>query len=329
MTPEVSILIPVYNVEKYILKCLLSITSDHIINKCEIIICNDCTPDNSMQIINQFITDNPNYNIKIIEHKVNKKIAITRQDLLNAASGKYIIFVDSDDWVEPEYISTLYNAAEQTNADITTCNLIRNFSNKKIISSHILSSETNINIQKLISTGLPGYLPCKLLKRSVITDYNIQFDNDLVISEDMLFILKLLFHTKSYYNTNIPLYNYRIISSHSTFSEQKAFERIKCNQKVQELLLHLNFYDNFKYELAFRKIFTLIKAFSNAPIKTCHKYYHYFKGQSKLIKITNIKTFFYKCISLSIDLNLILLTDYFLLFFKIKNKIKNLKFKKF
>ena len=328
MTPEVSILIPIYNVEKYISQCLNSLITDPMINKCEIIICNDCTPDNSMQIIKEIVEANPTLTFKILEHKENKRIAITRQDLLNAATGKYIIFVDSDDWVEPEYITTLYNAAENNNADITTCNLIKNYSNTKIIKQHNLDSETDKNIRNLITTKLPGYLHCKLLKRSVIAENNITFDNELIISEDMLFTLKLMFFTNNYHNTNKALYNYRIISDHSDFSEANAVERIKCNQKIEEVLIKNNNFDLYKRELALRKIFTLIKAFSNAPYKICHNYYQYFLKQSKLIKITSLKNFVYRLLAFSLDTKQICLTDFLLSFFKMKESINNKKLKK-
>ena len=328
MTPEISILIPVYKVEQYITQCLNSLISDPIINQCEIIICNDCTPDNSMEKVREIIKNNPSISFKIIEHTENKKIAVTRQDLLNAASGKFIIFVDSDDWVEANYLTNLYQAAEKNNADITTCNLIKNYSNKKINTIHNLYSDTNTNIKNLISTKLPGYLHCKLLKRSVIAENNITFDNELIISEDMLFILKLLFHTKSYCNTNLPLYNYRVISSHSDFSEKDALERIKCNNKIEKVLKLNNQYELYKGNLAFRKIFTLIKAFSNAPYKICHNYYKDFQGQTKLINIKNFKTFIYKIIAFSIDSKQEFLTDFIMFFFKLKHLLNNIKLKK-
>lgn len=328
MTPEISILIPVYKVEEYITQCLNSLLADPMINNCEIIICNDCTPDNSMEKVKNIIKNNPSITFKILEHTENKKIAVTRQDLLNEAKGKYIIFVDSDDWVEPNYLSTMYQAAEKNNADITTCNLIKNYSNQKINITHNLDQNTNNNIKNLISTKLPGYLHCKLLKRSVIVENKINFDNDLIISEDMLFILKLIFHTNCYCNTNQPLYNYRVILSHSIFSEADALERIKCNNKIEEVLKENNQYDLYKTNLAFRKIFSLIKAFSNAPFHICHKYYQYFKGQTKLIKIKNLKTFIYKIIAFSIDTKQVFLTDFIVSFFKLKHFLNNKRLKK-
>ena len=315
MTPEISILIPVYKVEQYVTQCLNSLILDPMINQCEIIICNDCTPDNSMEKVLDVI-------------KKNMGLGATRNTGFDNAKGKYIICTDSDDWVEPNYLTNMYQAAEKNKADITTCNLIKNYSNQRIKTIHNLDSDSITNIKKLISTKLPGYLHCKLLRRSVIVENKISFDNELIISEDMLFILKLLFHTNNFCNTNQPLYNYRVISNHSDFSEADALERIKCNTKIEEVLKQNNQYDSYKTNLAFRKIFTLIKAFSNAPYKICHKYYQYFSGQTKLIKISNLKTFIYKVIAFSIDTKQVFLTDLIVSFFKVKRFLNNKRLKK-
>lgn len=325
---KISILIPVYNVEKYIKNCLESLLKNSLIHDCEIIICDDCTPDNSMTIVNEFVSENPTLNIKIIKHEVNKKIAITRQDLLQQATGKYIIFVDSDDWVESNYLENLYKCAEASQADIVSCDAIKNYSNTNVIKKTRIKSEQIDNIKDLISTKIPGYLHCKLLRREVIEKNNIEFDNEVNICEDMLFLLKFLFYSSIYVNTNEPLYNYRILNSHSQYSDFKAFNRLLCLKKIEDFLIFTNTYDIYKESLAHRKIFTFLKIFENAPKNEYKKYYEYFSGQYSLIKIKNRKTLLYKVLSFFIDTKQFFFVNSFLFIKKIQNKLKNIKVQK-
>ena len=109
----ISILVPVFKVEKYIVKCL-----DTIFNQTytdiEYVFVNDCTPDNSMHLLNSYI-DNHNIDrdkVKIISHSQNQGIAVTRNDCIANATGEYVLFVDSDDWVELDMVEELVKGSE-------------------------------------------------------------------------------------------------------------------------------------------------------------------------------------------------------------------------
>ena len=104
MKPLISVLIPVYGVEKYIEKCLKSVFENTIAEKCEFILVNDCTKDSSIQIAKTMISSFPNLDVKIIEHDMNCGIGATRNTALKNATGNYIIYVDSDDLVEKEHV---------------------------------------------------------------------------------------------------------------------------------------------------------------------------------------------------------------------------------
>ena len=120
---KVSVLIPVYNVEKYIERCLVSVLENTIISDCQIVLINDCSTDNSMMEVNKVLQRYPDLinNVIIDNHDKNQGIACTRNDLLQKAFGEYLIFVDSDDYIEKGYLEKLYTTAKQNDSDIVEC----------------------------------------------------------------------------------------------------------------------------------------------------------------------------------------------------------------
>ena len=119
---KVSILVPIYNVENFISRCLESLFSQTYSN-IEYVFVNDCTPDNSMTILSDMLQKYPSRAtmVKIINNPENQGIAIVRNTLLENATGEYILFVDSDDWIEKDMVENLVERATSTDADIVGC----------------------------------------------------------------------------------------------------------------------------------------------------------------------------------------------------------------
>ena len=115
--PIISICIPVYNVEKYVGRCLESILSQSF-KDIEIVIVNDCTPDKSMDIVRHYAEVDSR--IKIVEHDINHGLMMARRTGYMAAMGEFITFCDSDDTMPVGALESLYNKAIQTNADIVS-----------------------------------------------------------------------------------------------------------------------------------------------------------------------------------------------------------------
>lgn len=118
----VSEIVLVYKVEQYIERCVRSLM-EQTFDDIEFIFVNDCTPDKSMDILRRVIEDYParTQQIRIIENEVNRGAAASRNIGLDAATGDYIIFTDSDDWVEPTMVADMYNVAIRDNCDIVWC----------------------------------------------------------------------------------------------------------------------------------------------------------------------------------------------------------------
>lgn len=117
-----SIIIPVYKVEKYIRKCLDSIfKQEYSYGKVEVIVVNDGTPDNSMEIVKEFAVK---YNIEVIEQS-NQGLSMARNNGLLKATGRYVWFVDSDDWLQKDSIHTVLECIDKHNVDMISTRLIR------------------------------------------------------------------------------------------------------------------------------------------------------------------------------------------------------------
>lgn len=116
--PAVSVIIPVYNVEKYIGRCLDSIFSQTF-QDYEVIVVNDGSPDASQKVIDAFASQHPDKLVSLSQQ--NAGVSAARNRALEQARGDYLVFLDSDDFVEPDYLQTLYDAAQRDRADMVIC----------------------------------------------------------------------------------------------------------------------------------------------------------------------------------------------------------------
>lgn len=165
---KVSVIVPVYNVEKYIVKCIKSIIKQKL-KDIEIIVVNDGTKDDSIKLIEENFNDD---RIKIFNKK-NGGLASARNYGIKKASGEYFFFVDSDDFIDEECLFEMYNKAQKDNVDLVICDYYKYFENgnKEHISIIPFYEKDN---KKCSITSMPGAV-CKLIKKEIILDNKIQF----------------------------------------------------------------------------------------------------------------------------------------------------------
>lgn len=182
--PLISVIVPIYNVEKYIMQCIESIRKQTYTNL-EIILVNDCTLDNSGAIADIFASEDNR--IKVIHKEKNEGVSAARNTGINASTGEYICFVDGDDYVMEDYVEYLYNLIYD-DADITlTTDMFNNFNIKK------QNSENNIMIFTpeqatiaILCYNIPIGVYCKLFKRDFLGE-DIRFLEELFIGEGFNF----------------------------------------------------------------------------------------------------------------------------------------------
>ena len=121
--PKVSVIIPVYNVEKYIRECLDSVVNQTL-KDIEIILINDCSPDNSLNIIKEYASAD---NRIVVVDQENCGCNKTRNNIIQIAKGEYISFIDADDIIDLDYFEKLYNATNNGKIDIAMTSKVQNF----------------------------------------------------------------------------------------------------------------------------------------------------------------------------------------------------------
>lgn len=213
---KVSILVPIYNVEKYIKRCVISLMEQTYEN-IEYIFVNDCSTDKSLQILENTILDYPKRKdyIKIIHHKKNLGLACARNTALKTSSGEYIFHVDSDDWISKDCITLLIQNANETNADIIDGAYINVFNNKtNIIYPFIKNKERYLKLMLGGYGTISNQIWGRLIKRTLYFEHNILAIKGVNYGEDYTVITRLLYYAKRS-TINKPIYYYNHINENS------------------------------------------------------------------------------------------------------------------
>ena len=206
--PLVSILIPIYNVEKYLGKCLDSVFSQTYKNV-EFVFVDDCSTDNSYNVLISSIKQNniPEYKYTIVSHKQNEGIAVSRADCIANAKGEYVQFVDSDDWIEPDMTETLVEATKSSQIDLVGCYFIKDFlSGKQTRHSENYSQSCAENMVLCINYDISTVLWKMLIRRSLFSYFKITPHVDIV--EDYIIPVKLYFYANSFAVVDKYMYHY-------------------------------------------------------------------------------------------------------------------------
>lgn len=205
--PKVSIVIPVYKVEKYIAECAKSLF-EQTLDDIEYIFVNDCTPDESIEVLLEVLQQYPNRKpqVKIINHKKNLGAAIARKNGILAATGKYIIHCDSDDWAEPKMYQLLYEKAKEENLDIVISSYIEKCTDSAVIHEQNLGDNP---FSKIISSPILCSLWNKLVRRDIINWNNVLYPSHHMM-EDAVLCAQMFYFAKKVGYVNQPLYYYRV-----------------------------------------------------------------------------------------------------------------------
>ncbi len=222
---KVSIIMPIYNVEDYLERSIDSLVNQTL-KDIEIILVNDGSTDRSNQIIEYYI-ERYRDRIKYIAIE-NGGAAHARNIGMKMAEGEYIGFVDSDDYVDRTMFEKLYNLAKKEQSDIATCGYYRidyKDVQKRDIALKNCFGKNIFQAPDLLTNNVP-YIWNKLYKHSLIEEYNIKFEENLRIYEDLVFTFKLFLHANRISRVNEPLYNYIFSRDNSlTFSfSEKRFD---------------------------------------------------------------------------------------------------------
>lgn len=235
--PKVSIIVPVYNTEKYLFKCLISLIQQTL-KEIEIIVVNDGSTDGSDFIISKF--KDADARIKVITQS-NQKQGAARNNGTQIASGEYVGFVDSDDWIDPDYFEKLYNAAKKYDSDIALATNVRighGKTKKRLditISKFVTSLQEKFDICNLCKDACPTN---KIYRLSMLKNNNITWPEN-IYCEDKLFSAKAVYYANGI--VSVPdIYYYYFRRPDSTVnnksSSKKTSDRELARKQVLEFL---------------------------------------------------------------------------------------------
>lgn len=259
MIPKVSILIPVYNVSAFIERCANSLFAQTFTD-IEYIFVNDNTPDDSIIKLLKVIEKYPDRkkNIRIIHHQINKGLAATRNTAINAAQGKYIAIVDSDDYVEDKMIERLYFTANKEDADIVVSNYILEYTYKTVICEDYLSENNSEHLGDLIKFDrCSPSLWNKLIKKELYERNDCRVPDGLNYFEDRYVIVRLFYYAKKIVKVDEAFYHYvQYNSSAITKSITRMhFENVIAFwSDLEDFFKDHNIYDNYKSIIGMSKI---------------------------------------------------------------------------
>ena len=242
----ISIIIPFFNADKYLKRCIESVISQSY-DKLEIILVNDGSTDSSKTICDEYI--NKDSRIKLINKK-NEGVAKARNEGIIKAKGKYIAFVDADDWLENDAIYKLYNMLLKGNVDIVRGNFffenengiydfgkIDVFKNRKIEKDDFDSK--NVLIEKMFKGEIRAYVWLLLVKRDLLINNNIFFRPDIPYMEDTIFYIELLLNNTSIYMSDEKIYHYFYNSNSATKSPKRLKVNINSVLRVNRIIIEI------------------------------------------------------------------------------------------
>lgn len=246
--PLVSIIVPVYKVEKFLPTCIDSILTQTYKNF-ELILVDDGSPDNCGQICDNYAQkDN---RIKVI-HQKNQGVVIARNNALKIAIGEYLTFVDSDDFLEKTFLAETIQKAQETDADIIWTDFYENKLWTKSLPDNISLKDQTQVLSSFIADNIKGFLWNKLIQQHFYKKCNIQTDAICTMMEDKYIMLQLLSNHPLMAYIQKPLYHYTTRSDSATNIDIHPY--IKALPNIQHMYIYLKNNNLWKKQ---RRIFCL------------------------------------------------------------------------
>lgn len=266
----ISVIIPVYNNENYFERCIKSVIEQTYFNT-EIIIINDCSIDNVENIILKY--KELDKRIKYYKNTKNEGVGYTRNLGISKSQGKYLYFLDSDDYIEKNCLEVLHSNINEDNS--FSC-MLKGFKEVNGIRNNTQRTKEELDLLQSPSVDI------RLFNKSVIVDNNISFSN-LKIAEDLEFIFKVILINNSVSYVDEALYTYVVHSDSSLQSNtQNQLDTLIAMDSIIDFAKKKEIFDEFKEKIEFAAINHILIGttnrlmrrpnFNNEDIRKCTKY---------------------------------------------------------
>lgn len=255
--PKVSVIIPVYGVEKYIERCARNLF-EQTLDDIEFIFVDDCTKDNSIEILKQILQEYPSRiaQTRILRHEINKGLPQARRTGIEAARGEYIAHCDSDDWPEKCMYEDMYEAAKKQNADIAISNIYLSSDDNHIPEPGVINPNKYNILSDMFQWNIPLAVWNKLVKRDLYISNEI-YSPVYNIGEDMVLMVQLIYHAKTFVHVSKNLYHY--------YNNPNSMCRVR--DVNAQILKFKAVFSNLEFVLDFLKKHELLKQYKQQLIK--------------------------------------------------------------
>lgn len=244
---NISVIIPVYRVENYIEKCIQSLL-DQTYKNFEAIIIDDGSPDDSIKIAKRIVTDDPRF---VFLEKVNGGQGSARNLGIDYARGEYLAFIDSDDYIDPLFLESLYQKIVADDADIAVCdvNIVEDNNVSRIIKNDITAYSQSNDFLLCLNT-VSSFMCDKLFKKPVFD--GIRFDENIRTYEDSHLVFRLIYG-KKLTRLDKPLYNYvqRVGSTTNSISRSYQEDKLAVYNEYLKFSIHNHLDNRFKDYITF------------------------------------------------------------------------------
>lgn len=240
---KVSVIIPIYGVEKYIERCAVSLF-EQTLDDLEYLFIDDCTPDKSIEILKQVLEEYPQRKNQVVIHRMehNSGQAKVREWGMRNATGEYVIHCDSDDWVDVHMYEDMYKKAKENNADVVLCDYYESDGVSKKLMNDFLPNKVEDTMSSTLLKKTRSVLWNKLVRRSIYKN-NIMYPvaNN---AEDYTLLVQIVYYSKSFVYLNKPLYFY--------YYNTNSLTRLKTKENIinifKQSMLNIRIVENFLNE---------------------------------------------------------------------------------
>lgn len=249
--PKVSVIVPIYNVEKYIERCAISLLKQTL-DDIEYIFIDDCTPDNSMEILKKTLQKFPAKagSIRIVRMAANSRQAAVRSQGIQLATGDFIIHCDSDDWVDTDLYEKMYQEAIRSNADVVTCPIKDEYSDSSIVRKpFVLPAKCKTVVKDWYKRSVSMYCWNKLVRRSVYTDNNILPFDGINMWEDNGLMLRVMYYADGLSSVEGSFYHYNQANTSAMtncYGRNAIDQMIRCAILLEDFFKSESNYDEYK-----------------------------------------------------------------------------------
>ena len=216
---KVSILVPVYSVQRFIERCARSLF-EQTFSDIEYVFVDDASPDNSISIVKSICEDYPirKQHIHFINNATNRGISAVRNIAIENCTGDFVSFVDSDDYLEKDAIEQLVAVQKETNADIVSGNAIQH----TLLGDNLIQEPDYLGkeemLRNLVSQMLYHDIWGRLIRRSLFFDYHIRAEEGTNVGEDWQLLVQLVYYSSGIAKLNRPIYHYYCMNTNSYMS---------------------------------------------------------------------------------------------------------------